>query len=55
MVKTHGVWSKFQGVWSKFLGCVVIVPVAILEKLAPMGNTVCKYRGYGHEEVKWKS
>ena len=36
MVKIHGVWSKFQGVWSKFLGCVVIIPVAILEKLAPM-------------------
>ena len=34
--KFQGVWSKFQGVWSKFLGCVVIVPVAILEKLAPM-------------------
>ena len=29
-------WDVVQGVWSKFLGCVVIVPVAILEKLAPM-------------------
>ena len=36
----HGVWSKFQGVLSKFKGCVVIVPVASLEKLVPMHDNV---------------
>ena len=33
--KFMGVRSNFMGVWSNFWG-VVIVPVAILEKLAPM-------------------
>ena len=33
--KFLGMWSNFPGVWSKFWG-VLIVPVAILEKLASM-------------------
>ena len=43
IVQIVGTQSKFmgcgqnsRGVWSKFLGCVIIVPVTILEKLAPM-------------------